>query len=142
VDRNDLPLRFRVEFGGYARKPATYTVCTWQDELKAAAVAAMHHAVIHRGNVQFFSSCFRLENRLGLLLGELDPLAAFGTRRHANKPTALRTALLVDSLRFSARRSRRPKTDDPLLMTAEHRGSGTMFSFTVRPSVDGDSSAA
>jgi hypothetical protein len=47
VRKKALPERFLVEFGGYNNEPAKYTVRTWQDELKAVAVAAGHHATIH-----------------------------------------------------------------------------------------------
>jgi hypothetical protein len=42
-----LPRRFYVQFTGYSDRPASYTVCSWQGELKAVAVAAAYHATSH-----------------------------------------------------------------------------------------------
>jgi hypothetical protein len=47
IARREVPRRFRVSFETWAKKSAAYTACTWQDELKAVALAAMHHAVAH-----------------------------------------------------------------------------------------------
>ena len=42
-----LPRRFRVGFVAYSKRPVTYTVTTWFDQLMAVALAANAHAHRH-----------------------------------------------------------------------------------------------